>query len=112
MIKGVTVYLYEKKQTGVDAFNRPIYEEQPTAIENVLVCPVSSSDALDRLNLTGYQTVYELFIPKDDLNDWHNKKVSFWGQDWFTVGEAEEYIKELVPLLWNKKVKVRRNEQD
>ena len=37
MIRGMTVVLYVRTQTGTDAFNAPIYAEHPVEVENVLV---------------------------------------------------------------------------
>ena len=34
--------------------------------------------------------------------------VEFFGQKWRTYGGVQQYIEELVPLDWNKKVKVER----
>ena len=35
--QGITIKLLERTQTGADAFNRPIYTETVTEVENVLV---------------------------------------------------------------------------
>ena len=102
----ITVTLYDKKQTGTDPLGAPIYEDTPSEISGVLVAPVSSEDALQDTNLYGITTVYELAIPKGDSHDWKHKKVSFFGSDWWTVGEPIEGIEENIPLRWNRKVKV------
>ncbi len=109
-IKGMTVQINVKTQTGTDAFGSPVYTEAAEDVQNVLVSPVSTSDAIDELNLTGRRIAYELCIPKGDTHVWENTTVSFYGEHWRTVGMPIEYIDELVPLGWNKKVKVERNE--
>ena len=43
LIKGITVTLYERTQTGQDAFGAAVYTETPTPVENVLVTPLESS---------------------------------------------------------------------
>lgn len=106
MIKGITVTLYTVTQTGADAFNRPIYEETAVPVENVLVAPLSDEEVLDTLNLTGKKAKYQLGIPKGDAHDWENRKVRFFGEDFRVIGHPTEGIESMIPLGWNKKVKV------
>jgi hypothetical protein len=108
VITGRTVVLLEKQQTGVDAFNRPTYAEVPVEIENVLIAPLSDQEVLETLNLTGRKAVYQLGIPKGDAHDWENQRVQFFGQTWQVIGIPTEGQDELIPLFWNKKVKVER----
>lgn len=110
ILKGIKIKLYEQEQTGPDPFNRPIIEETPVDVENVLVGQPAESEVLDTMNLTGRKIVYVLGIPKGDQHDWTDKKVEFWGQAFRTVGIPEQGIEDLVPLSWNKKVKVERYE--
>lgn len=106
-IKGIEVTLYEKRQTGVDGFNNPIYEETPTKVENVLVSPISATEILEAYNLTGRRVVYRLAIPKGDTNAWQSgSKVRFFNSDWRIIGATTEGIESLIPLDWNKKVEV------
>lgn len=106
IVKGITVTLYEKQQTGVDAFNRPIYTETPVEVPDVLVAPLSDEEILDTLNLTGRRAKYQLGIPKTDAHVWKGKKVGFFGEVWRVIGEPTKGIDDLIPLRWNMKVKV------
>ena len=108
MIKGITIQLYEKTETGRDEFGAPIYQETPCSVDNVLVGEPSSEEITETLNLTGRRVVYVMGIPKGDQHEWENKKVSFFGQTFRTIGIPVEGIEELIPLSWNKKVKVER----
>lgn len=108
MIKGRTIILLAKTQTGVDAFNRPVYTETPTEVENVLIAPLSDQEVLETLNLTGRKAVYQLGIPKGDSHEWENQRVQFFGETWSVIGIPTEGQDELIPLEWNKKVKVER----
>lgn len=111
-MKGITVTLYKKTLTGTDELNHPIYSEAPVSVDNVLVAPVNSTEVLETYNLTGRKAVYQLAIPKWDLNSWTaGSKVSFFGADWRIIEIAEEGIESLIPLAWNKKVRVERYEQ-
>ena len=106
MIKGITVTLFEKKQTGTDGFHRPIYEDIPVEVENVLICPASSTDIAEQLDLHGKKAVYTLAIPKGDTHNWIDRKVKFFGQTWKTFGFPTVGIEGNIPLDWNMKVMV------
>lgn len=108
LIHGITISLYTKTQTGTDAFNRPIYSESAEPVDNVIIEPISGEEALNELNLTGRKAVYRLCLPKGDTHDWTDKTVEFFGKKWHTIGDPMEWIEDMVPLSWNKKVKVER----
>ena len=57
-ITGGPVPLYERRQTGADALNAPIYEEIPVTVENVLVGPSSPQDVVSDLQLYGKRAEY------------------------------------------------------
>lgn len=111
-MRGITVTLYERTQTGTDAFNRPICEETPVEIKNVLVAPsdTGGQEVLDTLNLTGRKAVYTLAVPKGDNHHWEGNRVSFFGETWQVIGIPTEGIEDLIPLQWNRKVQVERVE--
>lgn len=109
-IKGMTVTLVDTVEVGRDHFNKPIYEEQPIKVENVLVAPTSSDDVVNEQSLSGRTAVYTLAIPKGDTHDWENKEVLFFGKRWRTFGIPLEGMDHLIPLDWNKKVMVERYE--
>jgi hypothetical protein len=110
-IRGITVTLYDRTETGRDALNAPIFEDTDAQVDNVLVAPMSSTEILETLELTGARAVYQLGIPKGDAHDWSaGKKVSFFGEDWRIIALPTEGIDDLIPLQWNKKVQVERYE--
>lgn len=104
MIKGITVTLYVKTQTGTDEFNAPIYSETAESVENVLVAPVSSNEMREGLDLYDRRAAYTLGVPKGDTHDWENAKVSFFGKTFETFGIPTVGIEENIPLAWNMKV--------
>lgn len=110
MLKGITVILINKAETGKDPFGAPIYSETETEVENVLVAPTQSDDVVNQLSLTGRKAVYTLAIPKGDENIWENAEVRFFGERWRVFGIPTQGIDELIPLDWNKKVMVERYE--
>ena len=108
MIRGITILLYEKRQTGTDAFHAPIYEETPVEVPNVLVGEPSAEDIVNEMQLYGKRIAYTLAIPKGDTHDWNDVTVEFFGQKWRTYGGVTQGIENLIPLCWNRKVKVER----
>lgn len=106
LLQGIDVTLYEKVKTGEDALGTEIFSVRPVHIRNVLVAPLSEEEVLSELNLTGRRAVYQLAIPKGDRHDWENKTVFFFGEMWRVIGKPVQGIEELIPLEWNKKVKV------
>lgn len=109
-IKGITVTLIDKVETGSDPFGAPKYKDVPIEIENVLVTPTLSDDVINQLNLTGRKAIYTLAIPKGDTNVWENKEVHFFDERWRVFGKPLQGIDDLIPLDWNKKVTVERYE--
>ena len=79
-MRGVTISLYNKVQTGVDAFNRPVYEDVATTVDNVLIGEPTTEDVINELNLTGKHLAYTLAIPKGDTHEWNDRKVEFFGE--------------------------------
>lgn len=108
MLKGRTITLYERTEGVRDAFNRPSYTETAVEVRNVLIAPVSSEDMISELNLTGKRAIYQLGIPKGDTHNWANARVSFFGENWRVIGYPTEGQEELIPLSWNRKVRVER----
>ena len=109
-LHGVTVILYDRIQDGVDEFNRPVYVEIPNEVENVLIGEPTTQDVIDTLNLTGKRLAYTLAIPKGDAHIWTDRTVEFYGERFRTIGNPTQGIEDLIPLQWNRKVKVERYE--
>lgn len=107
-LKGIDVILYDIEQTGTDAFNHPVYTETPIMVSNVLVAPASSEAIAEELTISGKRLEYLLCIPKGDEHTWEDRTVEFFGTRWKTFGYPQEWIESMVPLAWNKQVKVER----
>lgn len=107
-IKGITITLYERRQTGVDGAHRPIYEEIPVKVDNVLVYPTSTDDIVSTTELEGKKAVYTLCVPKGDTHVWEDSVIEFFGAKYKSFGFTQQYEDELLPLSWNKKVLVER----
>lgn len=108
--RGITITLWDKQKAGVDGFGKAVYREMQIHVENVLVGEPSTEDITETYNTTGKRLAYTLGIPKGDTHIWTDRKVSFFGKTFRTFGEVTEGIEELIPLSWNKKIKVEKYE--
>ena len=106
MITGIDVVLYTKTQTGTDPLGAPIYTQTAETVQNVLVGEPTADDLINELQLYGKRLAYTLAIPKGDAHDWKDTEVEFFGRRFRTYGDVVQGIEHLVPLSWNKKVKV------
>lgn len=109
-IRGITVTLIQLTTTGFNDYGEPVQTEESIPVENVLVTPISDAEAVEIYNLEGKKAVYQLAIPKGDQHSWENNYVEFFGKRWKVIGPVIQGIEELIPLSWNKKVRVERYE--
>lgn len=107
MIKGVTVVLHERTQSGTDAIGSPTYTVKDANVADVLWYPSTADDVIDQTRLEGTKELYTLCIPKGNTNTWLENTVTFNGKTFHCYAESD-FIEENVPLRWNKKVLVER----
>lgn len=106
MITGIDVILHTKTQTGTDPFGAPVYTQTAQTVHNVLIGEPTTEEIIDELQLYGKRLAYTLAIPKGDTHNWEDVEVEFFGEKFHTYGTVVQGIEHLVPLSWNKKVKV------
>lgn len=109
-MRGVTVTLYEKTQTGVDGLNNPVYSVSPVQVENVLVGEPTTDDITSSISLYGKQLRYMLGLPKGDAHVWTDTEVEIFGERFRTFGDVIQGIEANVPTPWHHKVRVERCE--
>lgn len=112
-MKGVTVTLKSKTQTGTDDFGNPTYRTIDVSVDDVLVGEPSTSDIENALTLYGKRIAYTLAIPKGDTNVWAKSEVVLpapWNATFNVIGDVTEGIEENIPLRWNRKVHLERLE--
>ena len=110
MIRGMTIQIVVKTQTGTDPFGAPIYSETEQDVNDVLVGQPTTEDYATTLQLTGKHIAYVLGIPKGDTHDWTNTTVIIWGERFRTIGLPQTGIQDNIPLRWGQNVKVERYE--
>lgn len=110
-MKGITVTLVTKTQTGSDPFGQPIITKTEIPVDNVLVGEPSTDEIQNALTLFGKTVAYTLAIPKGDTNIWEDTEVILpepFAGTYRTVGFPTAGIEENIPLKWNKKVRLER----
>lgn len=109
-MQGIDIIRYNKTQTGMDGFGAPIYSETSEVVHNVLIGEPATEDIVNDLQLYGKRLAYTLALPKGNDHDWDNVTVEFFGRKFRTYGAVTEGIEAMIPLRWNRKVKVERYE--
>lgn len=109
-MRGITVGLHVRVQTGVDALNNPIYSSSVENVANVLVGEPSTDDITTSISLYGKRIQYMLGIPKGDTHNWKDTEVEIFGRTFRTFGDTIEGIEANIPTPWHKKVRVERCE--
>ena len=107
---GIDVVLWTKVQTGTDDFGAPVYTKERETVSNVLIGEPQGEEIINEMQLYGKRLAYTLAIPKGDVHDWHDVIVEFFGGKFHSYGDVTQGIDHLIPLSWNKKVKVERIE--
>ncbi len=109
-MRGITVGLHVRTQTGEDALNNPIYSSSVENVDNVLVGEPTTDDITSSINLYGKRIQYMLGIPKGDAHNWKDTEVEIFGRTFRTFGDTIEGIEANIPTPWHKKVRVERCE--
>lgn len=107
-MKGTTVQLVVKTQSGTDPFGAPIYTEEIVDVPDVLVGSPTTDDVTDSLNLYGKKIEYMLGIPKGDTHNWTDTDVIIWGNRYRTFGYPITGEQANIPLRWGQNVRVER----
>lgn len=109
-MKGETVILIKKTQTGNDPFGAAIYSEEEILVRNVIVGSPNTTDVATDLNLLGKKLTFVLGIPKGDTNNWKDTDVIIRGEKYRTYGFPLTQTEANVPGRWNTQVKVEKYE--
>jgi len=107
-MKGTTVQLVVKTQSGTDDFGAPVYTEELVSVDDVLVGSPTTDDITNTINLYGKKIEYVLGIPKGDTHNWTDTEVVIWGERFRTIGYPTTGEQENIPLRWGQNVKVER----
>ena len=112
-MRGMTVTLYAKVQSGTDPFGAPVWTERPVTVENVLIGQPETDEITDSADLQGKRIDYVLGIPKGDGHEWKDRRVE-WTDAYGQTIRAKTFgfpitgVEALIPGPWHMKVRCRR----
>ena len=112
-MRGITVVLTKRTQTGTDLFGMPIFSDTTENVSDVLVGEPSTEDVTNAITMYGKKIAYTLAIPKSDTHTWEDTFVSLptpFEGIYHTIGYPTAGIEANIPLRWNKKVHLERIE--
>lgn len=107
-MKGMTIQLVQKIQTGTDPYNAPIYSENFVDVNDCLVGQPTTDDVTNALSMYGKKIEYVVGIPKGDTHNWTDAELVIFGERFRTVGYPQTGIQANIPLRWGQNVKVER----
>ena len=107
-LRGETVVVSYREQTGVDAFHSPVYKDVEMDVDNVLVEPGEAADVIESVRPDGTEVNYTLRFPKTfkEASKLENGKVKVRGQVIKIIGHPDYLDPEMCPTDWNMTVKV------
>ena len=114
-MRGITVTLTKKTQTGTDPFGQPIFTTTTENVSDVLVGEPSTDDITNTITMYGKKVAYTLAIPKGDTHVWEDTTVTLptpFEGTYHTIGYPTAGIEANIPLRWNKKVHLERIESE
>lgn len=109
-MRGITVTLYEKQESGTDPFGNAVYTETPVQVDGVLVGEPTTDDITSSTMLYGKVIRYMLGIPKGDSHTWEDSRIE-WTDAYGTLHRVRSFgvpitgIEENIPTRWHKKVR-------
>ena len=110
MIKGTTIQILVKTQTGVDPFGEPIYTPEYEDVNDVLVGQPTTDDIKQSIDLFGKKIEYMIGIPKGDTHNWVDADLIIFDQKFKTFGFPITGEQSNIPLMWGQNVRVGRYE--
>lgn len=109
-LKGTTIQIAVRTQTGTDPFGAPIYETIYEDVKDVLVGTPTTDDIKASVELFGKKVEYILGIPKGDTHNWIDADIKIWNQKYKSFGFPITGEPENIPLRWGQNVRVARYE--
>lgn len=107
-MKGMTVQLVVKTQTGTDPIGNPVYNDELIDVDDCLVGEPTTDEVNNTISLYGKKIEYVIGVPKGDTHNWNDAEVIIWGERFKTIGYPQTGIQENIPLRWGKNVRVER----
>ena len=107
-MKGMTIQIVKKTQTGTDPLGNPIWSETTEDVKDCLVGQPTTDDVTTSIALYGKRCEYVVGIPRGDTHVWTDADVIIWGARYKAQGYPMRGISENIPLRWDQNIKVER----
>ena len=109
-MRGETVVVITRTETGRGPGNSPIWTEAEVAVGNVLVAPGARADALDSNRPSGVDVVFTLSFPKAFVGSLRGCRVRVRGEAFDVIGDPRPYQDANTPGDWDRPVEVERRD--
>ena len=109
-MRGESVIVITRTETGRDGGNAPIYSDSETTVTNGLVAPGTRSDVIDSNRPEGVDVAYNLHFPKTFTGSLRGLRVKVRGEAFHIIGDPQPYQTNLTPGKWNRPVEVERRD--
>ena len=110
-MRGETVIIKRRKQTGVDAGNNPVWEPAEESVDNVMVQSPNGSNASDSTRPDGITVDLTLQFPRTYAGgSLRGQTIAVRGIDYRVVGDPIPLDGGMTPTQWNMTVNVTRSE--
>lgn len=107
MIRGETVVVERRVETGRDPGNNPVYEWVPEQVTGVLVAPGARADVDASIRPDGKRIRWNLHFPKGYPATLAGARISVRGQDARpVVGDPQHYTEANTPGRWSMPVEL------
>lgn len=109
-MKGETVTVLTRTQTGVDEGNNPTYEQSARNVSDVLVSPSDNADSSDAIRPDGVEIVLTALFPRTYAGSLRGSDVRVRGDLYHVVGDPIAVDGGMRPTRWNRTVNLSRSE--
>lgn len=97
---GEKVVIKQRIQDGTDDLNNPIWRYSDIDVENVLVAPGASQDAIDSTRPDGVTVKYTLYFPKTFSGRLEHSKIVVRDETLDVVGSPRHFDSVNCPTEW------------
>lgn len=110
-MKGETITVMRRTQTGLDEGNNPVYEDVAEEVPNVLVGAPNGDNAGDSNRPDGIRIDANLYFPRDYKGDaLRGQTIVVRGHPYKVVGDPFPVDGGMTPTEWNMTVPVTRSD--
>lgn len=107
LLRGQSVEVIHMDEGALDELGSPIVTERRETVQNVLVCPGATVDAVESMRPDGVTVAYTLAFPKPYAADLRGAEVEVRGERFRVIGDPQP-CRENCPTAWWMSAEVER----